>query len=66
MVRILARAHPSVLTSDLYLIWVDSHALGYLLNSGPDPPQLDNKQPEQCLDLGCGAGGTLFAPLGPE
>ncbi|KAF8610368.1 hypothetical protein BDV93DRAFT_517498 [Ceratobasidium sp. AG-I] len=39
------------------------HALGYLLNSGPDPPHLDNKQPEQCLDLGCGGGEWIRGAL---
>ncbi|KAG9126096.1 hypothetical protein FRC07_004914 [Ceratobasidium sp. 392] len=33
-----------------------SHALGHLLNSGPDPPCTVEKQPQRCLDLGCGGG----------
>ncbi|KAG8702369.1 hypothetical protein FRC08_003531 [Ceratobasidium sp. 394] len=33
-----------------------SHALGHLLNSGPDPPRTADKQPQRCLDLGCGGG----------
>ncbi|KAG8745989.1 hypothetical protein FRC10_006553 [Ceratobasidium sp. 414] len=33
-----------------------SHALGHLLNSGPDPPRAGDKPPQRCLDLGCGGG----------
>ncbi|KAG8699316.1 hypothetical protein FRC09_006690 [Ceratobasidium sp. 395] len=33
-----------------------SHALGHLLNSGPDPPCTTEKPPQRCLDLGCGGG----------
>ncbi|QRV86397.1 methyltransferase domain protein [Ceratobasidium sp. AG-Ba] len=33
-----------------------SHAFAHLLNSAPDPPCVKDKQPQRCLDLGCGGG----------